>query len=227
MADVKLSDMLTTRQGDRVRAVLNILIESPYFYQTDDRDGELFPFLLRHRREFADFFKDYYGWDLVFDQLPKAKCARVFKQKWYNNAISEGKRQWFKFTKRDECLGFILLLEFFEQQLSEQNMSVEDRDNLRFYFSDLLNYTQNRLVELYPDLSGTYTPETVRKLLRDVLPVLEQYRFLEKIKAEVGENISDNQVIYEALPAIYHYNSTRLSYPISQEIIQAEEDSNE
>lgn len=227
MADTKLSDMLTTRQGDRVRAVLNILIESPYFYQTDDRDGELFPFLLRYRREFADFFKDYYGWDLVFDQLPKAKCARVFKQKWYNNAISEGKRHWFKFTKRDECLGFMLLLEFFEQQLSEQNMSVEDRDNLRFYFSDLLNYTQKRFVELYPDLSETYTPETVRKLLRDVLPVLEQYRFLEKIKAEAGENISDNQAIYEALPAIYHYSATRLSYPISQEMSLTEEDSNE
>jgi hypothetical protein len=227
MADTKLSDMLTTRQGDRVRAVLNILIESPYFYQTDDRDGELFPFLLRYRREFADFFKDYYGWDLVFDQLPKAKCARVFKQKWYNNAISEGKRHWFKFTKRDECLGFMLLLEFFEQQLSEQNMSVEDRDNLRFYFSDLLNYTQKRFVELYPDFSETYTPETVRKLLRDVLPVLEQYRFLEKIKAEAGENISDNQAIYEALPAIYHYSATRLSYPISQEMSLTEDDNNE
>lgn len=222
MADNKLHDLLT-RQGERVRAVLNILIESPYFYQSDDRDGELFPFLLRYRREFSEFFKDYYGWELVFDQLPKAKCARVFKQRWYNTAISEGKRQWFRFSKRDECLSFMLLLEFFEQQLDEQNMSVEDAENLHFYFSDLLAYTHRRLQELYPEMAENYSMDNVRKILREVLPELEQYRLLAKMKADAGERIADDQVIYEALPAIYHYNATRLSYPIFREMAVAEE----
>lgn len=221
MAENKLHELLT-RQGDRVRAVLNILIESPYFYQSDDRDGELFPFLLRYRREFTEFFKDYYDWDLVFDQLPKAKCARVFKHRWYNTAISEGKRQWFRFTKRDECLAFMLLLEFFEQQLDEQNMSVEDPENLRFYFGDLLAYTHRRLGELYPEMAEVYSMEAVRKILRDVVPELEQYRLLAKVKVDAGERIGEDQAIYEALPAIYHYNATRLSYPIFRELASSE-----
>lgn len=222
MADSKLHDLLP-RQGERVRAVLNILIESAYFYQTDDRNGELFPFLLRYRREFTEFFKEFYDWDLTFDQLPKAKCARVFKRRWYNQALTESQRQWFRFTRRDECLAFMLLLEFFEQQLDEQNMSVEDPENLRFYFGDLLVYTHRRLGELYPVQADSYSMEAVRKILRDVVPALEQYRLLVKVKAEAGEQVGADQAIYEALPAIYHYNGSRLSYPIFRELAGDEE----
>ena len=226
MAESKLHDLLA-RQGERVRAILNILIESPYFYQTDDRDGELFPFLLRYRREFAEFFKEYYDWDLVFDQLPKAKCARVFKQRWYNPAISEGKRQWFRFTRRDECLAFMLLLEFFEQQLDEQNMSVEDPENLRFYLGDLLAYTHRRLGELYPEQAENYSMDAVRKILRDVVPELELYRLRARVNADSGERISDDQSIYEALPAIYLYNATRLSFPVVQDMATDEDGARE
>lgn len=210
MADSRLSDLLT-RQGDRVRAVLNILVESAYFYRTDDE--ELFAFLLRYRREFTAFFEEFYDWELIQD----AKCARVFKRRWYNTAVSEGKRQWFRFTKRDECLAFMLLLEFFEQQLEEQNISVEDPDNLRFYFGDLLAYTYRRLCDLYPG-ETTYTMESVQRVLRDVMPELERYRLLLRVKPDAGERLSEDQIIYEALPAIYHYNATRLSYPVLSEI---------
>jgi hypothetical protein len=206
-----------------VRAVLNILVESPYFYRTDDRDEELFPFLLRYRREFTEFFKEYYDWELVFDQLPRAKCARVFKRHWYNTAISEGKRQWFRFTRRDECLAFMLLLEFFEQQLESQNMSVDDAENLRFYFGDLLAYTHRRLAELYPEMTERYSMDAVRKILREVTPELERFRLLVRVKPEAEEIIGEEQTIYEALPAIYHYNATRLSYPVFRELAEEEE----
>ncbi len=214
MAEDKHLNELLSRHGDRVRAILNILIESPYFYETDDPEKSLFPFLLRHKREFTAFFKDFYDWDLIFDQLPKAKCARVFKPKWYNTAISESRRQWFRFTRRDECLAFMILLEFFEQQLEEQNMSIEDPDNLHFYAGDLLAYECRRLGELYPDKAETYSMDNVRKLLRDVLAELEKFRMLARLKPHPGEQISDDQVIYEALPALYHYNPTRLSYQV-------------
>ncbi|WP_319586285.1 DUF2398 family protein [uncultured Desulfobulbus sp.] len=207
MAENKLQDLLL-RQSSRVQSVLNILVESAYFYRTDDE--ELFAFLLRYKKELTQFYKEFYDWDLVYDN----KCARVFKRKWYNPSVTEGKRRWFKFTRRDECLAFMLLLEFFEQQLEEQNMSVEDAENMRFYFGDLLSYTHRRLQELYPGMTDTYTMDAVRKILKDVIPELEQYRLLLKIKADAGERVTDDQVIFEALPAIYHYNATRLSYPV-------------
>ena len=45
---------LAQASGDRVRAVLNVLGESPYFYRTDD--VKLFYFLRRHKSEFARFY---------------------------------------------------------------------------------------------------------------------------------------------------------------------------
>jgi hypothetical protein len=217
MADLELQELLG-RQGERVRAVLNILVESPYFYRTDDE--ELFAFLLRYRREFTHFFKLFYDWELIHD----AKCARVFKRKWYNEAISEGKREWFRFSKRDECLAFMLLLEFFEGQLEEQNVSVEDRENLRFYLGDLLRFTHQRLTVLYPEAAEAYTLEAVRKILRAVMPQLERFRLLEKVKPEAGERPGEEQLIYEALPALYHYNTTRLSYPVFRDLADGEEE---
>lgn len=110
------------RSGERVRAVLNILLESPYFCAYDDRD--LFFFLRRHRREFADSFTAYYGWSLLID----AKCARVYKPEWYNTAITPTSRTMFNFTKRDECLAFMMLLEFYEHQLEENGMTADDKE---------------------------------------------------------------------------------------------------
>jgi hypothetical protein len=217
MPDIELKDLLG-RQGARVRAVLNILVESPYFYRTDDE--LLFDFLLRYHREFGRFVKDYYDWDLIYD----GKCARVFKSRWYNSAISPGKRRWFRFTRRDECLAFMMLLEFFEQQMDEQNISVEDSDNLRFYFGDLLAYTHRRFQDLYPDAAERYAMETVRKLLRDIMPELEQDRLVQKLKPDAGDQPVDDQVIYEALPALYHYNATRLSQPLAVQASTGEED---
>lgn len=220
MNENRLQDLMA-RQGERVRAVLNILVESAYFYRTDDE--ELFAFLLRYRREFAQFFKEFYDWELLHDP----KCARVYKRRWYNPAVSEGKRQWFRFTKRDECLAFMLLLEFFEQQLEEQNMSVEDPENLRFYFGDLLAYTCRRLQELYPAMADAYTLDSVRRILREVIPELEQYRLLARIKPEAGERLGEDQTILEALPAIYHYNATRLSYPVFSGSARDDEEAND
>jgi len=197
--------------GERVKAVLNILVEAPYFYRSDNED--LFFFLRRHRQEFSDFFEEFFGWTLVMDD----KCARVHKAVWYNDQVTEANRDLFGFRRRDECIGFMILLEFFENQLEENAMTVEDRDNLRFRFGDLLVFTSRRFKELFPAEEGhEYSEESVRaNILKRILPVLEKYRLLIRIKPPPEISITETDMIFEAMPALYHYNAGRLSQPIA------------
>lgn len=206
-------EQLLDRNRDKVRSILNMLLESPYFYREDDES--MFNFLRRHRSEFARFFEQYFGWVLTVDN----KCARVYKEKWYNAAVTESNRDLFNFTKRDDCIAFMIILEFFEHQLDENDMSVEERENLRFRFGDLLEFATRRFTELFAAVPGgaRYTSEYVRaRILRQVIPVLERYRFLRKVVPPQDERISEEQTIYEALPAMYHYNSSYLHRNIDE-----------
>lgn len=195
----------------RVQAVLNVLLESPYFYKTDNED--LFFYLRRHQREFAAFFKEHFNWDLTLD----GKCARLYKPDWFNDRITPKNRDIFDFTRRDECIGFMLLLEFFEVRLEQESASVEDVENLRFRFGDFLQYAHSRFRELYPDEADAYTEDAVRaRALRPIMPQLEKYRFLERLDPPADEEIAPDDTIYEALPALWHYNVHRLSRPVSE-----------
>ena len=203
-------DALLQTQKSRVQAVLNILLESPYFYKTDHEDH--FLFLRRYQREFTGFFEDTFGWQLVAD----AKCARLYKETWYNDRITPSNRDLFNFTRRDECLAFMLLLEFFESKLEEDSASVEEPDNLRIRFGDLLIYTRNRFLELYPEQAAGYSEEDVRRILRPIMPQLEKYRFLTKIDPPDDETIAPDDTIYECLPALWHYSVQRISRPVDE-----------
>ncbi len=203
--EIALTSLLK-RHGDRVQKVLNIMIESPYFYAQDDHDS--FLFLRRHRAEFVEFFKQFYGWSLLID----SKCARVYKAEWHNTAITPSNRSLFNFSKRDECLAFMILLEFFEQQLEENGMTVEDKQNLRFHFGDLLDYSHKRFTEIFPDKHEEYSQDKVRdKIWKPVMPELETHRFLTKIKPPEDLQTVTADLIYEAMPALYHYNGAALS----------------
>ena len=94
---MKIEELLD--RGDQtsvlVQTALNILMESPYFYKTDDE--RTFLVLQRYRQAFAAFFDKCFGWTLVMD----AKCARLYKPKWYNEAITPPNRDMFGFTRRD------------------------------------------------------------------------------------------------------------------------------
>jgi hypothetical protein len=206
---------LQERHPDRVRAVLNILVETPYFYRDDH--AEAFFFLRRHRAEFAAFYQEYYGWKLVMDE----KCARVFKSQWYNEKVTEPYRDAFGFRHRDDCLAFMVLLEFFESQLDENALTVEDPENLRFRFGDLLVYTHRRLRELFAgQTAGRYTEEFVRStVLRRLLPILERYRLLARVPPPADLAVMETDTIYEALPALYHYNTARLSQSVLAETV--------
>ena len=177
-----------------VRAALNILLESPYFYKTDDERA--FLTVMRYRQAFAAFFEKMFGWTLVMD----AKCIRLYKPKWYNEAITQANRDLFGFTRRDACIGFLLLLEFFEREAREQGVTTEDRENLKFLFGDWLEYSALRFRQLFPDKTDAYTDEKVRQtllisngdwtvfftrplaLLFIVLTVVVTYLYIAKIK---------------------------------------------
>lgn len=208
-----------------MQPVLNILLESPYFYPQDNDDA--FRFLARHKHEFARFFADHFGWELIID----SKCARVYKPLWHNEAITPANRELFNFSKRDECIAFMLLLEFFEHQLEVESITVDDHENLRFKFGELLLYIVQRFHELYPHSKADYAEEAVRaRIVRPIMPQLEKHRFLKKIPPPKDEPIGDDDTIYEALPALYHYNVARLSRPVdhieeaSGPVAEAEED---
>ncbi|MGI6099827.1 MAG: DUF2398 family protein [Lentisphaerae bacterium] len=205
----KLDELLKSPSAaPKVQAVLNVLLEAPYFYKSDDED--LFLFLLRYKREFAAFFESHFGWTLVTD----AKCARIYKPRWYNDRITPSNRDCFNFTRRDDCIAFMLLLEFFESRTEAESVSVDDPDNYRFRFGELFEFQRDRFRELFPDAADSYGDEEVRRILRGVMPTLERYRFLLRIRPPADENVTSDEVIYECLPALWHYSATAVSRPV-------------
>lgn len=199
-------ETLKEKYPDQTRSVLNILLESPYFYRKDSDD--LFLFLRRYQQEFRDFYRDWFGWDLIMDD----KCARVYKENWVNHAIKPACRLQFRLGKRDECIAFMLLIEYFEKLLEEDSMTVEDANNPRFKFGSLLEYQHRRFTELFDKEQEKYTADYLQKnVLQPLMPRLIKYRFLEEIPRPKGLQLNHDQFIYEALPALFHYNTGRLS----------------
>ncbi len=192
----------------RVKEALNVLLEAPYFYKTDDE--RLFLTIMRYKRAFESFFSKFFGWTLVMD----AKCARLYKPKWFNEKITAANRDMFSFTKRDDCIAFLLVLEFFERECREQGVTADDRENLRFRFGDLLEYAASRFRALMKEKGDAYTDEVVRKILRDIMPELVRYRFLQKVRASADDSVSESETIYECLPAMWHYQANQLAQPV-------------
>ena len=193
-----------------VRSALNILLESPYFYKEDDERA--FLVVLRYRQAFAAFFEKFFGWTLVAD----AKCVRLYKPKWFNEAITVPNRDMFGFTRRDECIAFLLLLEFFERESREQGVTADDRDNLRFRFGDWLECAAARFRELFPERREAYSDEKVRIVLRGIMPSLERYRFIRKVRPSADEAVNESETLYEALPALWHYQAAQLAVSVAE-----------
>lgn len=193
----------------RAQAVLNCLTESPFFYREDDPD--LFEYLRRQRAEFARFFEESFGWDLHLDR----KCARLFKPRQYNPALTPKQRHLFDLTRRDECLLFMLLLEFHEGELARLNVHHEHDEDLRFELADFVAFAVGRYRRELGD-AGPGDRElfaSVQSLFRE----LERHRFLEAVeRAELaaGESLPAGQterVLYAFRPGIRCYDPGRLS----------------
>ena len=210
--ELRLEEIMaaSAQNEQKVQKILNILLEAPYFYREDDLS--LFLFLSKYKRAFAGFFKKFYGWDILVDP----KCARLYKPAWFNEKVTEVNRDMFNFTRRDECVAFLLLLEFFERQLQEQSVSTEEKDNLRFRFGTFLEFASQRFREVFPDRTAFYTDEQVRKTIRAIMPSLHKYRFIREIPRG-DEDVKDDDTIYECLPAMWLYKGERLATSLSAE----------
>ena len=169
--------------------------------------------LMCYKRAFEAFFDKFLGWSLVMD----AKCARLYKPKWFNEKITAPNRDMFTFTKRDECMWFLLLLEFFERECREQGVAADDRENLRFRFGDWFEYSAMRFRALMLGKEDVYTDERVRQILRDIMPELIKYRFLHKVKPSADDSVNESETIFECLPALWHYQAAQLAEPVVEE----------
>ena len=210
---LRLEEIMTESDSQEalVRSILNILLESPYFYKKDDPSR--FLALQRNKRAFAAFFEKFYGWELLMD----AHCARLYKPKWYNERITAANRDMFNLTRRDDCIAFALLLEFFERELQNQAATTDAAAPLRFRYGSLLEFEARRFRELFRDRTDKYGDEAVRRILRDLMPTLLRYRFLEKVPPPPDESVADEDTIYECLPALWHYQSTQLAVPVKED----------
>lgn len=205
-------DALREKHPEQVKAVLNILLESPYFYRSDN--DTMYLFLRRYQQEFREFFRKYFAWELIMDE----KCARIYKDSWFNEAVTPANRLQFRLGKRDECIAFMLLIEYYEKLLEENSMTVEDTGNPHFKFGDLLEHQQRRFMELFEAERDKYTAEHIRKnILSPLMPRLIKYRFIRELPRPHGLEVTRDQYIYEALPALYHYNTGRLGMPIEKD----------
>ncbi len=184
----------------RVQAVLNVLVEAPFFYRSDD--PELFAFLRRNLAEFQRFYDELYGWRLVID----SRCARLYKARWHNGALKPSQHDVFDLTRRDECIAFLLVLEFYEHLLEERNAGVDDAEPLRFEFGELFSFARTRLTETLADQAPD--DDGVRRLLRGLTPTLLRYRFLAEVppSREERSGLDSDRFLYECLPALHHYD---------------------
>lgn len=186
-----------------VRALLNILTESPFFYRADDVD--LFDYLRGHQDDFQQFVAHYFGWELYTDR----RVARVIKPREYNAGLKPSQRDLFDLTRRDECTVFLLLVEYYERLLRDLNVNYDDEGAVRFLLADFVQYCIDRFNEEL----GVKAPgdRVVLEACRTLFPKLIRYRFLDQVEKEDAakdEHLPGGMrehVMYEFLPGIHCY----------------------
>jgi len=193
-----------------VRAVLNILIESPFFYRTDDVD--LFDYVRSHQDDFHQFFTHFFGWELYVDR----RVARLIKPQEYNNALKSSQRDLFDLTRRDECTAFLLLVEFYEKMLRDLNASYDDEGSIRFLLADFVQYGMDRFIEELGE--NVHADKIILDACRRIFPKLIRYRFIVQVEKE---DASDDEILpagmkehvmYEFLPGIHCYRPDILTF---------------
>lgn len=182
--------------GKRTQSVLNVLLETPFFYPEDD--PELFAFLRRHRVEITRFFAEVFDWELVVEP----RVARVHKAHWHNASVTRTQRSPFEPTRKGDCLALLLLLDLHERRTSERQSHPQDASPIRFSMGELLEHAGERMGEL--GLADRYDADAIRDLYRSLVPVLLLHRFVREIDDAGG-------CTYEALAGLALYDARALS----------------
>lgn len=196
------------QNAERVREVCNVLLESPFFYRSDEPD--LFAYLRRHQAEFKDFFETYFGFGLFVDR----KCARLLKERTVNPKLPPRARDVFDLSRRDECAVFLMMLEFTEEEMQRQNISYESDSNLCFLLATFVAHIFRRFRELLGD--GAPDEERLFHVIGQVMRKLERHRLVrvkETGAAAEWEQLPaglERHVLYEALPGLHAYSPSGL-----------------
>lgn len=197
----------------KARRILNILLESPFFYRGDDLD--LFGLLRRRQSLFRDFFAAFFGWDLYVDDL----VARLIKPVVMNPALRPTQRHVFHISGRIQFVLFSLLLEFHQRQADEQNLDIEKEAEVRFVLADFVRFVFDR----YRTEVGAEGPgeQEILDSMRRLFKELERCRFIvERERQGIVENqgraagFTDEgmaHILYALLPGLRCYRSEVLT----------------
>jgi len=189
------------------QAVLNILTESPFFYADDD--PMKFGCLRRHESRFREFFEKYFGWRLYVDP----KMARLIKDQNFNQALRSAQRNHFRLNSRNECLLFLVLLEFYEHECTAQSYSYDDLKPLNFTYAGFLGFARTSLEEHL----GASAPDAkeVDVSARQLLKKLQQYRLVRVAEVEEQNNESGfRDMLVEVLPGLNCYEGRKMAESI-------------
>jgi hypothetical protein len=197
---------------ENARRILNILLESPFFYPDDDR--VLFGVLRRNIPTFELFFEECFGWELYVDDV----LARLVKPKVFNPMLSPGQRHIFRVTGRQEYVLLMLLLEFQEDQAERQNIDLAKAHEVCFVLEDFVTFVFQRFRQELKDDSPS--EEKILEWARLLFGKLEHHRFIAlrekagKVKDEgpaagfTREGTCD--VLYALLPGLRCYRPEAL-----------------
>ena len=188
---------------NQARRVLAALLETPFFYKSDEPD--LFGVLYRNRSAFADFFHVCFDWELHVEP----RMARVIRRSGANPALSPRERHLFALTSRDEQVLFILLLEFQELEADRQNVDWSQHDTLRFVLRDFVNHVFTRYREA-KELVGRMDSR-ILSATKDLFRKLDEYRMLRRVEGVRGlDDFSERgqeKALYECLPGLRCYRA--------------------
>jgi len=199
--------------AEKAQRVLNVLLESPFFYRDDDVD--LFGLLRRRQSLFQEFFEIFFGWELYVDQ----QVARLIKPKTFNPQLKPSQRHVFRITGRHQYVLFILLLEFYQHQADEQNVDLDRETEVRFVLADFVEFAFKR----YREELGNGMPEEAFILgeMRSLFKKLEHHRFIalaETTGVVTEEGLAAgftregaSSVLYAMLPGLRCYRPEELN----------------
>lgn len=199
--------------ADNARRVINVLLESPFFYRDDDLD--LFGLLRRRQSQFREFFEVFFGWDLYVDH----QLARLVKPRTFNPHLKPSQRHVFRVSGRHQYVLFVLILEFHQLQADEQNVDLDREPEVRFVLADFVEFVFKR----YRDELGEAMPTEHKVLeeMRTLFRKLEHHRFIavrETAGIAADEGVSAgftkegaSSVLYAMLPGLRCYRPEELT----------------
>ncbi|NCB39245.1 MAG: DUF2398 family protein [Erysipelotrichia bacterium] len=195
---------------EKFQAVLNILTESSFFYAGDD--PVRFNVLRRNEASFKKFFEKYFGWRLYVD----SKMARLIKDRNYNPALRSAHRDTFRLTGRNECLLFLILLEYYEHECGEQRYSNDEDETLKFHYDEYLKFTRRILAD--QNVDQLPSDRDIDMAVRQLLKKLQHFRLLTVVEvSENAGNESDRDMLIEVLPGLNCYEGRKMAEAIGND----------